>query len=409
MDAALSTDRAYFDANGRLIFHFSNRSTGAVASRTFEDVFDRTILDGRQSPLAAVLAAVAVLVFGFVSVQSSLFTLTRIATANTLETTAQGFGTLSTGLAISIQQKTAGAYSQLWGGDAAARVLPFTEFAVRAQGDPLRSVARNGEATGRVFKDIESVEQMHSASLAAAVLASVTLSSLTPSAVLGVTHRAYLAVGMEIYGGITASMQAYKSLIMLAGVQAYALGGVARSAIAAAPAVLAQGLTALGGTIISTTHLAIATETSLVYQFVDISPRVARGITLAVGNSGAYLGTSVATRVPRALAWAVQEPSIAGPAMSQFVVSRVYGSAQQFVYATGALRATYGRAVTQTGNGVYALVVGTDALKNAAIGTGTHALAVGTRDVYSTLVRQGVHLLSAAYAGARALAAPSGQ
>ncbi len=408
MDTTLSSDRAYFDANGKLIFHFSNRSAYTSASRAIDEALDNAILNGRQSPAAAILAAAAVLVFGFVSAQSSLFSLTRVAAVSVVATTAQGFAVLSSDLMTSVQQKTEIAYGQLWGQSEPVRALPFAELAARAQGAISLSAGGGSQATHGPVRSVQDLEQTHVVSLAAAALASVSLSAFTPSAVPVALRDAYLALGVEVYGGITASMQAYKNLIAVAGVKAYALGAASRDAIILVPSVALQGLTALGGTIISTTHLAISTETALVYQFVDLSPRIARSITLAVGNTGAYLGQSVATKLPRVLAWAIQEPSIAGPAMSQVAVNTVYENAQRFVYATGVVRTTYGNAVTRTGNVLYSLAIDANALGEVPVDGRVRAVAARVQSVYGSLVTHSSYLLTSVFAGARTLA-PSGQ
>lgn len=403
MDTALSSDRAYFDASGRLIFHFSNRSSTATVRVMSEDLLDNAILGSRQSPAAAVLAAMAVLVFGFAATQSSLFAVTRLAAAGAIATTAQGFAALSSDVALSMQHKAAMARNQLWGQSVETTALPFTALSTRVRGPVLSSETLKDRTASVPLGGVDDLlQKTQASSLAAAVLASVHVSTPTLASVPGVLRDTYLALGAEVYGGITASMQAYKDLIDMAGAHAYTLGGIGRDAIVLAPSVALQGLTTLGGGIIATTHLAIATETALVYQFVDLSPRVAQSITLAVGNTGAYLGQRTATELPRALAWAVQEPSIAGPAMSQIVVNSVYGNAVHFVRATGVVRAAYGSAVAQTGNTAYALAVGAGSLRSVAVGAGVHALAMRAQSVYGAVVTQSTHLLSAAFVGARA-------
>ena len=85
--------------------------------------------------------------------------------------------------------------------------------------------------------------------------------------------HAYIAIGVDAYAAITASLSAYRSLVEESGTQSLALAAAARDALATAPRFVAGVNLAFGTAIIGASHAAIQADTMLAYWLAEAAPR----------------------------------------------------------------------------------------------------------------------------------------
>ena len=110
-----------------------------------------------------------------------------------------------------------------------------------------------------------------------------------PSRIADSLARAYIAIGVDTYAAITASLSAYRSLIEASGIQSLALAAAARDALATAPRLVAEMNLAFGTAIISASHAAIQADTMLAYGLAEAAPRSARATVALIGFFGLKL------------------------------------------------------------------------------------------------------------------------
>ena len=168
-----------------------------------------------------------------------------------------------------------------------------------------------------------------------------------PSRIADSFMHAYVAIGVDAYAAITASLSAYRSLVEESGTQSLALAAAARDALATAPQFVAGVNLAFGTAIIGASHAAIQADTMVAYWLAEAAPRSARATVALLGETGDLLARG-ATRVP-ALATtlflrATSAPAHLAPALASAVFNAEYAVSARFVKDMRALpRAILGR------------------------------------------------------------------
>ena len=156
--------------------------------------------------------------------------------------------------------------------------------------------------------------------------------------------HAYIAIGVDAYAAITASLFAYRSLVEESGTQSLALAAAARDALATAPQFVAGVNLAFGTAIIDASHAAVQADTMVAYWLAEAAPASARATVMLLGETGDLLARGT-TRVP-ALATtlflrATSAPAPLAPALASAVFNAEYAVSARFVKDMRALGEGY--------------------------------------------------------------------
>ena len=190
-----------------------------------------------------------------------------------------------------------------------------------------------------------------------------------PSRIADSFMHAYIAIGVDAYAAITASLFAYRSLVEESGTQSLALAAAARDALATAPRFVAGVNLAFGTAIIDASRAAVRADTMVAYWLAEAAPRSARATVALLGETGDLLARG-ATRVP-ALATtlflrATSAPAHLAPALAHAVFNAEYAVSARFVKDMRDLSEGYLGALTTTGRLAYEGAAGTLALARTA-------------------------------------------
>ncbi|MHB8304204.1 MAG: beta strand repeat-containing protein, partial [Acidobacteriaceae bacterium] len=178
----------------------------------------------------------------------------------------------------------------------------------------------------------------------------------SPSEIASVSFHAYLATGTAAYGGITASLSAYRALIEQSGATALALAMATRDALAATPPGASAASLALGRTVITASHMAIRADVAAAYGLAAAAPASARATVTLIGGAGGALA-GAAARVPSLAAAtylrAAAAPATLAPALARAVFGAEYAGAVRFVAGVNTVSARYLAFVETAGRTAY--------------------------------------------------------
>ncbi len=183
-----------------------------------------------------------------------------------------------------------------------------------------------------------------------------------PSRAMFALADAYRSIGATIYGGIVTALSSYEKLIGSAGTGMLTLAANARDAAATAPSAALRTEIALGTLIINGSHTVINADVTVAYALAAALPEASQSFAFVTYKTGDALATA-ASRAPTLVAagflWVTEAPTTIAPEVAQAVFNVEYVGATRFIALTDAVTGNYWRAVTLTGQTVYALAAGT--------------------------------------------------
>ncbi len=190
----------------------------------------------------------------------------------------------------------------------------------------------------------------------------------SPTQLTSALLRAYLATGTAAYGGITASLVAYRAFIERSGAAALALATVSRDALAAAPHLITAALLGTGHLAIDASHAAIHADVVAAYGLAAAAPASARVTVVLMGGVGDALAGATA-RVPAlataAYLRATAVPATLAPKLAQAVFGAEYDAALRFVTLTAIISDKYLAFVEAAGRAAYTGADGTRSLASS--------------------------------------------
>lgn len=399
MSVLTASRLSFFDPAGRLVFapataserQFAH-STAVVLDSRFEPIFP-----ARQSPASAFLAAIAIVLFGVVAAGSTLFATVHDATSQLTLATAAGLSEIASHESAIAIAAVSASQTRIWGTATAphASVTDLGTALARASAQPYRLP---------FAREITSSPRVGDSLMASVVVAAQAALLLTPGDVSSALSSSYTHAGALAYGWIRGMQYAYLALIAQAGERAYTLGGFAVRALSAAPGLAVNTAFAADALLAGASHAIIGSEVSLVYAFVNASPRVAFATVALVGNTGALLALGT-EHLPQLAMWTVTQPSILGPALSAAVTIPVYNAAGHFVLAVHSVQTSYLALLLTTGEKAYDATVFAEHTAQFALGPGREAAQQNMYNAYHASTA----LTASVYAAARTIVTAPGE